>query len=116
MKLRNFLNKYGTSTTSNFDLRDIGKDLGLDLKVIMWDELLKVKPKDCVIMNLQTSKEKGSHWVAIYKNDYYFDPYGVIPTKEIFKYLKKDFIYNTIQVQPDNTKMCGHYVYLCYIN
>ena len=106
MKLKFFLKKYGVSKTTNFDLKKIGEELNLNLKVIMRDELKETK-KECVIMNFQTTNEQGSHWVCIYKHEYYFDPYGVIPPKEVFKYMKDSFIYNTLQVQPDGSAMCG---------
>ena len=51
-------------------------------------------------MNLQTSKDDGSHLVALFRTDnvlrsdklnYYFDPYGVLPTKEVYNYLEQPF-------------------------
>ena len=106
MQLKTFLKKYGERTTTNFDLLNIGRDLGLKLKVIMRDELSKTK-KECIIMNIQTTHQKGSHWVCIYKQDVYFDPYGIVPPKEVFEFMKDGFKYNTMQVQPDNSTMCG---------
>ena len=43
MQLKTFLKKYGERTTTNFDLLNIGRDLGLKLKVIMRDELNRLK-------------------------------------------------------------------------
>ena len=123
MRLEKFLEKYGTNTTSIFDLNNIKKDLGLsDLSIIMSDELkLKSKSKSkSYIMNYQTTKERGSHWVLVvlgtrdsrlYK--IYFDSYGIVPPDNVFEYLG-DFTYNTMQVQPEGTSMCGQlclYVY-----
>ena len=78
----------------------------------MRDELNKIKStkKNNIIMNLQTSKDNGSHWVAIFKsciNNYYFDPYGILPTKEVYNYLNKDFHYNKIQIQQEGMECCG---------
>ena len=84
--------------------------MGLNIKVIMRDEAII---KKYVIMNLQTTKEAGSHWVCIYNYKNYFDPYGVIPPKEVYKYMNDEFIYNTIQVQPDNSAMCGQLCVFC---
>ena len=119
MDLLTFLTKYGIRTTSNFQLIDIFSDLHIIGKVLMRDELNKLSTtkKQNIIMNLQTSKDDGSHWVALVKNKcspnkskdlkYYFDPYGVLPTKEVYNYLDCPFSYNKIQVQQDGTECCG---------
>ena len=112
MDLLTFLTKYGIRTTSNFQLRDIFSDLHINGKVLMRDELNKLSTtnKQNIIMNLQTSKDEGSHWVTVHKSKdlkYYFDPYGVLPTKEVYNYLDQPFSYNKIQVQPDGTECCG---------
>jgi len=133
MRLEKFLEKYGTNTTSIFDLNNIKKDLGLsDLSIIMSDELRAFKEPlsksksnsgsmKSYIMNYKTTKERGSHWVLVvlgtrdsrlYK--IYFDSYGIVPPDNVFKYLDNNFIYNTMQVQPESTSMCGQlclYVY-----
>ena len=114
--LKWFLNKYGTSTTTNFDLRDILRDLKLQCKVIMRDEIIKYLNSENIIFNLQTIKEKGSHWVFVSKEfKIYFDSYGILPVKEIYEYIKDDFKYNTLQVQPENSEMCGQLcIYVLY--
>ena len=69
MDLTTFLVKYGIRTTSNFQLRDILTDLGLNGKVLMLDELRMlsgVLKTPNIIMNLQTTKDDGSHWVALF--------------------------------------------------
>ena len=104
MNLSTFLIKYGIRSTTNFQLRHIFNDLNINGKVLMRNELNKIKStkKSNIIMNLQTSKDNSSHWVAIFKArglQYYFNPYGVLPTKEVYKYLEQLFIYNKIQVQ-----------------
>ena len=61
-------------------------------------------------MNLQTSKDNGSHWVVILKSiglQYYFDPYGVLPTTEVYNYFGSPLTYNKIQVQQGDTECCG---------
>ena len=156
--LQKFLFKYGINTTTNFDLKNIAKDLGLKIKVLMRDELnsssldqrssrdelnsssLGQSPsrdenfentkKDLIILNLESSKEEGSHWVSLYKNKYYFDPYGILPPKNIMgdAQHKADYemwngnastptplMWNTLQIQPDNTNMCGQLcLYILY--
>ena len=84
----------------------------------MRDELNKIKStkKSNIIMNLQTSKDNGSHWVVILKSiglQYYFDPYGVLPTKEVYNYfgsegsLEQPFSWNKIQIQQYGMECCG---------
>ena len=109
--LQNFLFKYGIDTTTNFDLKNIAKDLGMRIKVLMSDEFLKENTKkEMIILNLESSKERGTHWVCLFKNKYYFDPYGILPMKNL-----PCETYNTLQIQPDNTKMCGQLcLYILY--
>ena len=121
MNLKDFLDKYGTNKTTNFDLMDIARDLNLKIKVLMKDELLEYKGNKPIILNDQNSNQSGSHWVCLKKNSgstllntdssgkekgFYFDSYGIIPPKEVFEYLN-DFKYSTFQIQPDNSEMCG---------
>ena len=112
MDLNSFLSKYGTRSTSNFQLKNILNDLNIKGKVLMRDELNKIKStkKNNIIMNLETSKDNGSHWVSIYKsciNNYYFDPYGILPTKEVYNYLDQPFHYNKLQIQQEGMECCG---------
>ena len=111
MELKDFLFKYGIDTTTNFDLKNIAKDLGLKIKILMRDEVLNENTKkDMIVLNLESSKENGSHWVCLFKNKYYFDPYGILPMKNI-----NYEMYNTLQIQPDNTNMCGQLcLYILY--
>ena len=85
-------------------------------------DTLPAKPKrvECAIVNLNTSKEIGSHWVCyakIGKARIYFDSFGQEVPIEIMKYLKssKEFkndvaviARNTDIVQRVNTHVCGH--------
>jgi hypothetical protein len=119
--ITNFLDKYGRDTTTNFYLREITKDLGIKVSIIMRDEIQNYKNKDNLIINLQTTNEQGSHWICCSKKyKIYFDSYGIVPIKEIEKYFKDDYanprfagddnidhIYNTMEVQKINTKICG---------
>jgi len=49
------------------------------------------KKQECGVVNLNTCKQQGSHntcyWVSNNK-EYYFDLFGVVPPKELVKYLK----------------------------
>jgi hypothetical protein len=87
--------------------------------VFMEDELpQKINKIECGIVNLQNSNQRGSQWVAYYKNNnkkYYFDSYGKAPPpKELVKYLgQKKLFYNSERIQNYNDPpICGH---LCLI-
>ena len=99
---------------SNLDLIRKAKELNLKnfRGVFMRDELKNMVPdyQECGILNLNTSKQPGSHWVCWFKNGdkkYYFDSYGVVPPLEIVDYLKQPIIRNTTQVQSFNQTICG---------
>ena len=106
---------------TNFDLADYAKKLKIShfRGVFMRDQLPKTPHKlESGIVNFNTSKEKGSHWVCYYKNGtrrIYFDSYGQITPLEIQDYLKKRnehgvgvILRNTDIVQPANSVICGH--------
>ena len=108
---------------SNFDILKIAKYLEIPYfkGVFTRDQLPeKIENKESGIVNFNTSKEPGSHWVAYFRDGnqkIYFDSFGqVIPT-EIQKYLKTREEYqnnlpviqrNTDIVQEPNTVICGH--------
>lgn len=104
-----FLKTFGIDAKTNFDLKDYANYLNLPIKVLMNNELNKIKnsKKHNIIINYQNSDESGSHWVCVKDKYIYFDSYGIKPTKEVESFLDYNYIYNKIQVQPDNTKICG---------
>lgn len=68
---------------------------------------------ECAIVNLDSSRNEGTHWVAYVKvNKYceYFNSYGDLkPPLELVQYLKNnDIRYNYINYQKFNTFNCGH--------
>ena len=67
MDILDFLSKYGINKTTKFDLLDIAKDLKIKINVVMRDEIPLIKSKPTVI-NLESSKENGSHLVAYYRS------------------------------------------------
>lgn len=80
----------------------------------MRDKLPK-KPKsvECAIVNLDSSENEGTHWVAYIKVDTYceyFNSYGDLkPPLELLNYLKNnDVFYNYNAYQKNNTVNCGH--------
>ena len=78
------------------------------------------REKECGVLNLNTSRESGSHWVAFYKDGgkrIYFDSFGQVVPLELQKYLKtsKEFSedkpviqQNTDIVEKENKTNCGH--------
>ena len=114
---------------TNLDLSEYVKRLGIEHfrrgggGVFMRDTLPKIPlHNECGIVNLNTSDEPGSHWVAYYKDGkrrIYFDSFGQITPMELQRYLKtkeekgKGVIQrNTDIVQHSNTHVCGH---LCLV-
>tara|TARA_Y100000310_G_scaffold330585_1_gene402495 strand:- start:817 stop:1266 length:450 start_codon:yes stop_codon:yes gene_type:complete len=106
---------------TNFDLINYVKELKISnfRGVFMRDTLPKSPRKEeCGIVNFNTTKEKGSHWVCYYKkglNRIYFDSFGQITPIEIQNYLKTNkekgvavIQRNTDIVQSINTNICGH--------
>ena len=120
MTLTEFLDRYGVDTTSNFDLLDWSKQLGITLKVIMKNELdkLKTTKKNYIICNYQTTKEVGIHWISLYKDNkdkFYMDSFGVQPFQEAIDFLGPHYIYSTFQIQKPNQRCCGQYsIYFLY--
>ena len=88
--------------------------------VLMRDEL-PIKPNEieCGILNLNTHKQLGSHWVCWYKDGterYYFDSFGEPPPLELLHYLKTSTEINldlpvirrsSIMVQRYGSNECG---------
>ena len=88
--------------------------------VKMRDELpSKPRKIESGILNLNTSYEVGSHWVAWYKDGkerYYFDSFGEPPPIEMMQYLKSNreleldlpaIRQNAVTVQHDISNECG---------
>ena len=102
--------------TTNFQLEDEAKKLKFRnfRGVIMRDEIqtLKQLKHECGILGSKTTKEDNMHWTCWFKdgeNKYYFDSFGLTPTKEIVQYLKTPIIYSTFQIQQFNESNCGEW-------
>ena len=106
---------------TNYDLYEYAARLKIPhfRGVFMRDTLPKTPHNiECAIVNLNTSAEKGSHWVCFYKTGtkrIYFDSFGQITPLEIQNYLKNKserdigvIQRNTNIVQSINTSICGH--------
>lgn len=131
LTLKQFLDKFGENTTSNFDLLNGAKQLGINnFHYAMRDEVInltkgskkKIKKLPIyVIANYETSKEDGSHHVALYKdtdNAYYFNSFGTQPFNEAIDFLGPHYIYSTFQIQKMDQKCCGqlslYFLYCLY--
>ena len=122
MNLKEFLDRYGTDTTNNFQLLHWAKQLKLKhFRVVMKDE---VKDQHCdalvnLITNIQESDEPGAHWSAFHKGfeftafdksfkHFWYDSYGRPPDKEIIKkFGKGSIIASDDQNQEFGTTYCG---------
>ena len=79
----------------------------------MRDALPKIPyTKECGIINLDSEKGAGTHWVAYYKNNNtieYYDSFGNLqPPLEVLHYLRPNITYNYKRDQKFNTYNCGH--------
>lgn len=79
----------------------------------MRDKLPKIpRQTECGIINLDSNRGNGTHWVAYYKdknNVEYFDSYGNLqPPLEVLKYLGDNINYNYKRFQTFNSFNCGH--------
>lgn len=71
------------------------------------------KVNECAVVNLDSSENPGTHWVAYAKFDNYceyFDSFGDLkPPLELVNYLKKcNIYYNYNKYQSFNSSNCGH--------
>lgn len=84
----------------------------------------KLNDKECAIINLDSIKGDGTHWVAYFKNMndvHYFDSYGNLPPPlELLEYFGNDskIYYNAYKYQDYDSTICGQLcvMFLYYIN
>ena len=100
---------------------EIGKELKQfkNAKVFSRDNLPeKVKIPSAFVINTDSSKEPGEHWVAIYVGaeeiPIYFDSFGLPPLHEdLIAFLKRvgkgKWRYNLLTLQHPESKSCGMY-------
>lgn len=105
---------------SNVDLINYSKLLHIPLhNVLSKDLFAKVKPKKGgYIINLQDhDKGNGTHWTALVlleDHAIYYDSYGIVPPKDIRKFVsrydkKMPILYSTDQIQSLESVLCGWY-------
>lgn len=99
---------------TNIDILKYSSNIPYFRGVFMKDSLPeKPKLKECGIVNLDVSKNPGTHWVAYIKTKNkceYFDSFGDLkPPSELVRYLKKcNIFYNYNRYQNFDTVNCGH--------
>ena len=72
----------------------------------------KIRPKECGIINLDSIKGPGTHYLCYYKDNdkrYVFDSFGLPPPEELIKYLGKPLHYSSSEIQEKDQVICGHY-------
>ena len=107
---------------SDIDLKYYSNQLGLkDFRGGFMQNTLPSRPhkNECGILNLETDRENGSHWVAWHKrakNRFYFDSFGQDIPSELEIYLKSTREYtqdnavilcNSVIVQHLDSSECG---------
>src|SRR5436190_24172392 len=79
--------------------------------VFMRNELRNPRKNESLIINLDSNKGSGTHWVAVKKRGdkiINFDPFGIQPPKEVIRYYKPLTVYYSItKVQKLNSTICG---------
>lgn len=72
----------------------------------------KPRERECGVINLDSYRGIGTHWVAYYKNYdeiEYFDSFGNLqPPLEVLKYLGNNIKYNYKREQNFDSFNCGH--------
>ena len=106
-----------TKPLSNFDLMEWVKQLGIKhfRGIYSRDRLPKQIKKECGIINLDTFKGPGTHWVCYRNLDSvveYFDPFGLIMPNEALSYFRtsgKHIVYSMDEIQNRSTVLCGYW-------
>ena len=116
MMFNDFVKKYNlkNKATSNIKIHEVLKNIGLDTKV---KNYLRDGPfeSDIGIVNLHPSKD--SHWVC-YINESYFDSYGCVCPKKLFKFIIKRHgccLYSEYQIQKNDSICASYCLYILYL-
>ena len=107
---------------SNFDLENMARDFGIPITVGCEDEI-PVKPGN-FIMNMETSDQGGSHWVALLvsgKKVFYSDSFSGPPPQPLFQRFRAKgytFYMNDNWFQDLKSEDCGLFAFffLLYMN
>lgn len=97
---------------TDLELREFASNNNIKLNGIYADNNIPPKVENFIV-NLQSDKEDGSHWVGVcIKNKiaYVFDSLGDPPDDKLQNYLKKrklKIVHNPFKFQQDKSALCG---------
>ena len=116
ISFNDFVKKYNlkNKATSNIKIYEVLKNIRLNTKVGIY---LRDEPfsTDIGIVNLHPSK--GTHWVC-YKNENYFDSYGVSAPKKLSMFIikRKGYcLYSEYQIQKNDSLCSSYCLYIIYL-
>ena len=100
--------------TSNIELEKLARLLKIEnfKGCFMRDELknMKCSEKESGIINLETSKDTGSHWTMYYKDEkqkIFYRTFGDSPSNEIVEYLGPNIYTSDLKSQEFTEDTCG---------
>ncbi len=101
-----------SAVTSKSDLEKLCRKLGFDATIDWIDNYDPTKKNN--IMNIDADHIGGTHWVAIYNDEWYFDPLGLPVARDSLDYLN----YTFLPLQDYRSGGCGLYcaMFLYYSN
>ncbi len=106
---------FKTALTDN-NIKIVCNRMKIPLIGVFMDDELPDRYKDGnYIVNLESSYQSGSHWVAFIKEKgsiYYFDPFGVYPDQPLYEnWMKNNYmIYmNDRDLQSISSILCGYF-------
>jgi len=112
---------------TNFDISKICKDLNIPLDTVAMNNQFEFNwlSKDfSIILNLEDTDSKGTHWVAFYNqvksNEiFYMDSYGEVCNAKPYKMIEEkdiNLFFNKKQFQAMGSVMCGWFcIYFLYV-
>ena len=115
MRFKDFVKRFDlkNKATSNMKIQKVLTSIGLDnVNIYLRDGPFS---SDIGIVNLHPSK--GSHWVC-YKNENYFDSYGVVCPKKLSKFIIKRnryCLYSEYQIQKNDSYCASYCLYIIYL-
>ena len=93
--------------TSRSDLANGARMMGISRYMGSYFRDEKLPKAGKFIVNIDSSKGNGTHWVAVdADNKIYFDPFGAPPVDEVMKIVNR---YSDFQIQNFNEDTCGEY-------
>jgi thioredoxin-related protein len=99
-------------TLSDTDISKYCSQLKLPLEnILMRDEIKDNLKEGFYVVNLDTSKNDGTHWTVCYSyplKSCYFDSFGFVPPLELEEKIKP-YIYNDKDIQDWDSDACGWY-------